>query len=178
MPPTLGTLPLQSAHDRLDLVAAPVAQSFNHLLHARAFVVEIDPGLADTAALAEAYDLPLSASANCVIVLGRRGGEPRPAGCVLLADTRLDVNNVVRRRLDVRKCSFAPQDFATEQTSMEYGGITPIGLPPRWPVLVDTRVAETEWVVVGSGLRRSKLVIPGIALASLPGSAIVDGLAT
>jgi prolyl-tRNA editing enzyme YbaK/EbsC (Cys-tRNA(Pro) deacylase) len=84
----------------------------------------------------------------------------------------------VRRLLDVRKASFASRDAATGETGMEYGGITPIGLPKGWPVYVDARVAAADRVVIGSGLRRSKLVVAGSVLAALPGATVVDGLAT
>jgi prolyl-tRNA editing enzyme YbaK/EbsC (Cys-tRNA(Pro) deacylase) len=59
---------------------------------------------------------------------------------------------------------------------MEYGGITPIGLPQDWPILLDARIPSIEAVVVGSGLRRSKIVLPGALLALLPGAEIVAGL--
>ncbi|MDQ1604525.1 MAG: hypothetical protein QOE01_2370, partial [Actinomycetota bacterium] len=91
--------------------------------------------------------------------------------------TRADVNGVVRRRLAARKASFAPMDQAVEQTGMEYGGITPIGLPPDWPIIIDAAVVAKPLVVVGSGVRRSKIVLPGAALADLPGADVVDGLA-
>jgi prolyl-tRNA editing enzyme YbaK/EbsC (Cys-tRNA(Pro) deacylase) len=96
---------------------------------------------------------------------------------VILATTRADVNNVARRELDVRKASFAAMDDAVAETGMEYGGITPLGLPPAWPVLVDALVADTPLVVIGSGVRRSKLVLPGKLLASLPGARVIDSLA-
>jgi prolyl-tRNA editing enzyme YbaK/EbsC (Cys-tRNA(Pro) deacylase) len=96
---------------------------------------------------------------------------------VVLATTRADVNNVVRRHLDVRKASFAPMDEAVAHTGMEYGGITPIGLPDGWPVLVDPRVTGTPYVIIGSGVRHSKIVLPGPALATLPGATVLDGLA-
>ena len=120
------------------------------------------PTLADTAAFCEAYDVALDASANCVVVAGKRGGEVRYAACVVLATTRADVNGVVRRWLDVRKASFAPMEDAVTRTGMEYGGITPIGLPEGWPIVIDPRVTEAGYVVVGSGLRRSKVVLPGV----------------
>jgi prolyl-tRNA editing enzyme YbaK/EbsC (Cys-tRNA(Pro) deacylase) len=65
---------------------------------------------------------------------------------------------------------------AVEATGMEYGGITPIGVPARWPVLVDPMVVATDLVVVGSGLRRSKLVLPGSGLLQLPGAEVLEGL--
>jgi prolyl-tRNA editing enzyme YbaK/EbsC (Cys-tRNA(Pro) deacylase) len=137
-------------------------------------VTRIDPAYADTAKLAEAYDVPMNVSANCVVVTGRRGQQQRHAACVVLAHTRVDVNNVVRRHLDARKASFASTDFATEATGMEYGGITPVGLPAAWSVLVDTRVVETPYVVIGSGVRGSKLVVAGKALADLPGAEVIE----
>jgi len=136
-------------------------------------VAEIDPELADTAAFCERYAVPLEASANCVVVEGRRGETSRHAACMVLATDRADVNGVVRRRLDARKASFAPMVQAVELTGMEYGGITPLGLPSGWPVLVDDAVAEVELVVVGSGVRRSKLALPGQLLAQLPAAEVM-----
>ncbi|MCW2840079.1 MAG: uncharacterized protein JWR55_1562 [Aeromicrobium sp.] len=176
MIPSLGGLELEPY--RPELVAPPVAAllAATPELTASAYVVAIDPSLADTQALNDAFGIPPEAGANCVVVLGRRGGDERPAACVVLSSTRADVNGLVRRTLDVRKCSFAPQDWAVGETSMEHGGITPVGLPSAWPILVDRAVTEQPWVVIGSGLRRSKLVMPGAALATLPGARVLDGL--
>jgi prolyl-tRNA editing enzyme YbaK/EbsC (Cys-tRNA(Pro) deacylase) len=175
--PCLGTLACVPALDRPDLLAGPVAAALEDWPAAKGLsVTEIDPDLADTAALTEAYDLPLSASANCVVVSGRRGGEERIAACVVRADTRADVNNLVKRTLDVRKASFLPMDRAVEETGMEYGGITPVGLPAGWRVLVDAAVLDIEVAVIGSGVRRSKLLLAGRDLADLPGAEVLEGL--
>lgn len=176
MTPVLGTLPLEPY--RPDLVAPAVAALLATAtdLAARAYVAEIDPAVADTQALNAAFAVDADAGANCVVVMGRRGADERPAACVVLSSTRADVNGLARRTLDVRKCSFAPQEWAVTETGMEYGGITPVGLPAQWPILVDRAVTEQEWVVVGSGLRRSKLVLPGAALAQLPGAQVLDRL--
>jgi prolyl-tRNA editing enzyme YbaK/EbsC (Cys-tRNA(Pro) deacylase) len=139
-------------------------------------VVEIDPTLADTAAMTEAYDLPLTASANCVVVGGRRAGEERVAACVVRADTRADVNNLVKRTLDVRKASFLPMEQAVTATGMEYGGITPVGLPGDWRLLVDEATVDIDVAVIGSGVRRSKLLLPGALLAELPGAEVCVAL--
>jgi len=174
-----GRLEPRLALDAVELLAEPVRIALAALpgqLAARCAVAEIDPMLADTAALCEHYQVPLHASANCVVVTGRRGGVQRWAGCVVLATTRADVNGVVRRRLDVRKASFAGQQEAVERTGMEYGGITPLGLPAGWPVLLDAAVAAADQLVVGSGLRRSKLLLPGAVLAALPNAEIVEEL--
>ena len=176
----IGSLAAAPALDRPDLLAPRVAAALAELgdkLPADAVgVAEIDPGLADTAAFCERYGVSLSESANCVVVTGRRDGESRYAACVVLATTRADVNGVARRQLDVRKASFAAMQDAVAQTAMEYGGITPIGLPFGWQVFVDGAAAAADRVVVGSGIRRSKLTLPGPALANLPGAVIIDGL--
>lgn len=175
---TLGTLSAESALDRADLLAAPVSAALARWPAAGTVAVApIDPDLADTAAFCAAYDVPLDASANCVVVAGKRAGEQRWAAAVVLATTRADVNGAIRRRLDVRKLSFASMADAVRLTGMEYGGITPIGLPDEWPVLVDAAVTAAGPVVIGSGIRGSKIVLDGARLAELPGAEVIDGLA-
>src|SRR5918997_167743 len=183
MASVMGSLKLEPAVSRLDLLADPVAAALEvwpaeaPIDGDQVMVAPIDPDLADTAAFCDAYGITLDESANCVIVAGRRGEVTRYAACVVLATTRADVNGVVRRLLDVRKASFAPMDEAVRLTGMEYGGITPIGLPKDWPVLVDARVVAMPHVVIGSGVRHSKIAIAGPALGALPGAEVIDGLA-
>ena len=176
----IGSLDIVAAADRPDLLAPTVAATLvgwkNTVPAAEIGVAEIDPKLADTAAFCERYGIALSKSANCVVVAGRRGSETRLAACVVLATTRADVNGLVRRQLDARKASFAPMDAAVAETGMEYGGITPLGLPEGWPILIDAAVAAAPRVVVGSGVRRSKLALPGLALAGLPGAVVLADL--
>jgi prolyl-tRNA editing enzyme YbaK/EbsC (Cys-tRNA(Pro) deacylase) len=175
----LGTLSAVPALERPDLLGDPVAHALKLLDPADAALVgvaEIDPELADTAAFCAAYEAPLDGSANCVVVAGRRGGEVRYAACLVLATTRADVNGIVRKRLDARKASFAPMDDAVAITGMAYGGITPIGLPAEWPLLVDAAVAAAPAVVIGSGVRHSKLALPGELAARLPGAEVVEEL--
>jgi prolyl-tRNA editing enzyme YbaK/EbsC (Cys-tRNA(Pro) deacylase) len=178
---TLGKLEFSPAVSQPDLLAATVAAALADpswpLAAADVGVAEIDPQLADTAAFCERYGVSPAESANCVVIAGRREGEVRFAACVVLATTRADVNGVARRALDVRKASFAATDIAVAETAMEYGGITPIGLPAGWPVLVDAAVAGTAQVVIGSGLRRSKLALAGKTLAALPGAVVIENLA-
>ncbi|MFF6878659.1 YbaK/EbsC family protein [Streptomyces sp. NPDC012474] len=162
-------------------LTAPVADAVRHWrgsVPAEQIVyVDTDPEWADTATFVEHYgrDL-LERSANCVVVAGKRGGESTLAACVVLSTTRVDVNGVVRRQLGARKASFAPMDTATGETGMEYGGITPLGLPDGWPVLVDAAVVDLPYVLVGSGRRRGKLLVPGKAFAELPHAAVLEGL--
>ena len=173
----IGGLTGTPALSRPELLASPVAAALELWPYAaQVDVVEIDPSLADTVALTEAYDLPLEASGNCVVVGGRRDGAERVAACVVRADTRADVNNLVRRRLDVRKATFLAMDEAVGRTGMEHGGITPVGLPVEWRLLVDETLSRMPVVVVGSGVRRSKLLLPGRLLAELPGAEVVADL--
>jgi prolyl-tRNA editing enzyme YbaK/EbsC (Cys-tRNA(Pro) deacylase) len=145
-------------------------------------VTQIDPALADTAALNAAYGLPAAGAVNCVLVVGRREGAERFAAAGVRATTRADVNNVVKRALDVRKATFLPVERATAESGMEYGGITFLDLPDRYRVLIDGSVAlpdpdAGDRVVIGSGVRRSKLSLPGALLAAAPGVELVEGLA-
>jgi len=139
-------------------------------------VMACDPALADTAAFVQAYGIPLERSANTIVVASK-GAEPRYVACVVLATTSLDVNRVVRREMEVRKASFAAADPVRELTGMEIGGVTPFGLPNGLPVLVDARVMELDWIILGGGNRSSKLRLAPEALRVLPAVRIVEGLA-
>jgi len=137
------------------------------------WVSEIDPGLADTTAFCEHYEIGLDVSANCVVVEARRADRVWFAACVVLAITRADVNGIVRKHLGARKISFAPMDAAVSLTGMEYGGITPVGLPDDWPILVDRNVIDQDRVIIGSGIRGSKLLAATEVLASLPNAEVL-----
>ncbi len=176
---SLGGLTAVPALSRPDLLPDPVRTALVLWAHGgECGVVEVDPTLADTAALSEAYGLPAEAGGNCVVVAGRRDGEQRVAACVVRADTRADVNTLVKRRLDVRKASFLPMEQAVGETGMEHGGITPVGLPPTWRLFVDASLLVAPVVILGSGVRRSKLLLPGALLADLPGVEVVEDLGT
>jgi prolyl-tRNA editing enzyme YbaK/EbsC (Cys-tRNA(Pro) deacylase) len=169
------------APDCLDELTRPVADAVRHWngsVPADEIVyVDTDPRWADTAVFVERYGQELlERSANCVVVAGKRGGDTTLAACLVPSTTRVDVNGVVRRQLGSRKASFAPMDTAVGETGMEYGGITPIGLPAAWPLLVDAAVVDLPYVLVGSGRRRGKLLVPGKAFAEIPGAVVLEGL--
>lgn len=173
----VGTLEWTPALDRSDLLASPVQAALRARPDAgEVRVAEIDPDLADTAAFCAAYGVGLDISANCVVLAAKRSGQAQLAACLVLATTRADVNGLGRRTLGARKASFASMDAAVAETGMEYGGITPLGLPPAWPLLIDRAVAATDLVIVGSGVRRSKLLLPGALLPRLPNAQVIDGL--
>ena len=181
--PRLGSLEPLPVRAHPELLAPSVAEALEGWPHRDDIaVVAIDPEYADTAAMSERYAVPMADGANCVVVMGRREGQERLAACVVRADTRADVNNLVKRTLDVRKASFLAMDRAVEESGMEYGGITPLGLPARYRVLVDARVGQDDpgsgaTVIIGSGVRRSKIALPGALLARAPGVELIEGLA-
>ena len=179
--PGVGSLQPVPALDHLNLLAPPVARALTALAErgvataSSALVVAIDPELADTEVMTREFGMDLALSSNCILVAGKRAGEERIAACVVRATTNADVNHVVKKRLDVRKASFWPQDRAVEASGMEYGGITPVGVPSSWRLLIDSACAS-GWSCIGSGLRRSKLFVTGEVLSALPGAEIVEGL--
>lgn len=182
--PTLGDLDWRPAIDHPELLAVTTHAALvawmvtEPAVRDVVGVAAIDPALADTAALVAAHRLPLGASVNCVLVAGTRDGVTRVAAAAVPADTRADVNHVIKRLLDVRKASFMHHEEAVAGSTMEYGGITPIGLPTDWRVLVDGRVPAIPAIIIGSGIRASKLILPGELLARLPGAEVVEALAT
>lgn len=181
--PTLGDLVWAAALKHPELLAEPVLAALTAWADADprvaslVAVTEIDPEHAETATLNELHDLPPEASANCVLVAGKRGEDERVAACVVPASTFADVNKRVRKLLDVRKASFLTTDRAVADSGMEYGGITPVGLPASYRVLVDSRFAEEgTMALMGSGVRRSKLLMPGPLLCAMPGVEVIEDL--
>lgn len=141
-------------------------------------VLSCEGELADTEVFCRHYGYSLDDSANTLLVKGKRGGTVLFVACVVLASTRLDVNQVVRKRMGVRRLSFADAQEAEQLTGMEMGGVTPPGLPGDMPLWVDDKVMEREFVVLGGGNRRSKLKAPPSLLLGLPGVEVVPGMAS
>ncbi|HYZ68169.1 MAG TPA: YbaK/EbsC family protein [Mycobacterium sp.] len=164
----VGKLSFAPLGESLELVAEPVRRYLEATPPNGLWVSAIDPGLADTAAFCEQYDIGMDISANCVVVEAKRAERVWYAACLVLATTRADVNGIVRKHLGARKISFAPMDTAVSLTGMEYGGITPIGLPADWPILIDRGVVCRERVIIGSGIRGSKILAEPAAIAVLP----------
>lgn len=163
-----GNLEFIFVDNSTELVGVPVKKSIKQHKLEEILVSEIDPGVSDTSAFCEKYDIGLEVSVNCVIVEARRGDRTWYAAVLVPATVRADINGVVRKTLDARKISFASRDTAVELTQMEFGAITPIGLPSDWPILVDDDVAKLDKAIIGSGVRKSKLLVSGALLASLP----------
>jgi prolyl-tRNA editing enzyme YbaK/EbsC (Cys-tRNA(Pro) deacylase) len=174
---TLGSITAVAAGEVPELLGEPARAAVEALgLGDRVGAFPIDGELSETAATQQRYGLDPTTLVNCVLVAGKRDGVERVAACLVPATKRVDVNGVVRKRLDVRKASFLAQELAVERSGMAYGGITPIGLPAEWALLVDADVVVTPVVLIGSGIRASKLLVPGALLAELPNAEVVESL--
>lgn len=139
-------------------------------------VIDCDPDRADTVAFCAQYGYAPEDSANAIVVAGK-ADPPVFAMCLVLADSRLDVNKVVRKRLGVRKCSFASADQTIELTGMQIGGVTPFGTSTELPLWIDSRVLERDRLIIGGGGRDRKLLVPPSTLAAHPAAEVVEGLA-
>lgn len=164
----------------MDATEADVRRTVARLVeedpHLDVEVIDCDPELADTAQFVEAYGFTLDQSANTLVVIGK-SDPPVYVACVVLANTRLDVNKVVRKKLGVKKCSFAASEATEALTGMKVGGVTPIGLGEHMPLWVDSRVMNRERIVLGGGSRSCKVVGAPTLLTSLPNVEVVDDLA-
>jgi prolyl-tRNA editing enzyme YbaK/EbsC (Cys-tRNA(Pro) deacylase) len=139
-------------------------------------IVACDPELAETAAFCAHYGYAMEDSANTILVAGK-SDPTRFVACVVLATTRLDVNGLVRRRLGVKKASFADRDQTMALTGMAIGGVTAIGLPDGVPLWIDSRVVSRPRIVLGGGDRSSKILAPPELLLALPNAEVLPDLA-
>jgi prolyl-tRNA editing enzyme YbaK/EbsC (Cys-tRNA(Pro) deacylase) len=139
-------------------------------------VLPCEEHLADTETFSRHYGYPMENNANTILVASKRGPK-RYAACVLLANTSLDVNNSVKRQMGVSKASFANAEETAELTGMSIGGVTAFGLPHGLPLLVDERVMNREWIILGGGNRNSKIKAPPEVLRHAPNMTVVTDLA-
>lgn len=138
-------------------------------------VIPCDPAFADTAAFCAKYGVPADRSGNTILVATKKDPK-RFALCVVLADSRLDVNHAVRTLLGGAKCSFASAEETIRVTGQEIGGVTPFHLPSDLPVYVDARVMTLDSVVLGGGGRTSKIRISPEVFRRLPNTTVVADL--
>jgi prolyl-tRNA editing enzyme YbaK/EbsC (Cys-tRNA(Pro) deacylase) len=139
-------------------------------------IVACDPSLADTAEFCAAYGYALQDSANTILVVGKR--DPRVyVACIVLASTRLDVNGTVRKRIGIRRTSFASAEETMAVTGMTIGGVTPFGLPEDLPIWIDQRVIGRSRIILGGGSRDRKVLAAPSILEALPNAEVVIDLA-
>ncbi len=138
--------------------------------------IEIDPAFGDTADFCREYGYPVPECGNTILIASRN--EPRRfVACVVRADTRLDVNRRVRKLMGVRKASFASAEDTVAHTGMAIGGVTAFALPEGLTIYIDAAVFDLDRVILGSGVRSSKIAVAPESLRRLPGVEVVEGLA-
>lgn len=140
-------------------------------------VGQIDPQYMNGTALSDHYDVNLEDGANCIVVRGKRGEMRMTAAVLVPVGYRADLNGLVCEKLDAKKVSMAPLEEVIQETGMEYGSITPVGLPETWKVLIDSRLMEKETIIVGGGKQISKLRVPTVFLRQQSNVEIVENLA-
>lgn len=172
---TVDLIPIDMAKD---LVPAGVFNCIHEHLSTQenVFVLKIDPEAAGADDFCSRYGVPKEQGANCVIVRGERGDSHSMAACLSLVGRRLSINKTVRSILNARRVALAPLNDLLEQTGMEYGSITVVGLPADWQIFIDPDVVTVERLFIGGGYRCSKLCLPGKALLKLPNVSIVQNL--
>lgn len=176
----IGALTFQSAKKNSHLLAEPVRKALEQwdgiFSVDEILVTEIDPEFSDSNAFCKKYGIAQSEVANCLIVEAKRGGILRYAACLVPVNTRANINSVVRKYLNARQVSFAPKDYAVNASGMEYGSITIFGLPADWQLLIDESLTYAQHLIIGGGLRKSKLLVPGKILKDMPNAAVLSGL--
>jgi prolyl-tRNA editing enzyme YbaK/EbsC (Cys-tRNA(Pro) deacylase) len=138
--------------------------------------IDCDPTLADTAVFCQHYGYSLDQSANAIIVASK-SESPQFCCCLVLGNTRLDVNKAVCKLMGVKRASFASGEQTKELTGMEIGGVTPFGIPETMPIYIDAAVMQRPEVVTGGGNRSSKVVLNPEELKKLPSVQVIAGLA-
>jgi len=175
-----NSLQFQQAAERLDLVSPTITNLLKNWQSTvpvnEILVAKIDPSFAGGKELCEQYGVSPDEGAICVIVEAIRGQNRTLAACVALVNYRIDFNGIVRKTLNARRVSLAPIEEVLKETQMEYGSVTPIGLPADWPILIDERVVQAPRIIIGSGLVNAKLSLPSKVLAELNGAKIISGL--
>lgn len=180
----METLDFIPARRALDLVAPATGARLQALsgrfsLDEDVQVGRINPDFAGGVDFCSRYGIEESKGANCVVVEGRRGERKTYAACLVpVCAGRTDFNGIVRKALDARQVSLAPLPLILERTGMEYGSITVVGLPEDWRIFIDSAVGRQDRVVIGSGLKISKMLVRTDLLKSLPGAEVIEGLAS
>jgi len=166
--------------DRIDLVA-PCIANLAKMWHGEMpinnlQVGEINPEHAGGFDFCKNYGFEHSDGANCLIIQGKRNSEKITAACLIPVGYKADLSGVIKKQLSITQVGLAPKDMVLSQTGMEYGSITIVGLPSSWPILMDSRIANKEKIVIGSGLLRSKIQVTTKFLATLPNASFIDGI--
>jgi len=140
-------------------------------------VAEIDPEYSGGFELCERYQIDSRYGINCLVAEAKRNNIKTYCALLVPVGYKYNMSSVVRKQLNARMVSVAPLDYVIEQTKMEFGSITPIGLPNEWHIFIDPLTLKEEYIIIGGGFKTSKLMIPSKLLLQLPNAMILEGLA-
>lgn len=140
-------------------------------------VADINPEYMDGVKLFEHYDINNKLGVNCLICECKRGETINYAALLVPTGYRYNMSSTVRKNTNSRMVSVAPLDYVLEKTKMEYGSINPIGLPEDWKIYIDPKILESETIICGSGLQKSKISFPSKLLLKLKNIEILEDLA-
>ncbi len=140
-------------------------------------VAEIDSAFADGNKLCEQYNIDKKLGFNCLIVECKRNDIVKYCALIVPIGYKYNMGSVVRKYTNSRVVSVAPLDYVLEKTKMEYGSITPIGLPKEWTILADPLIMEQEQIIIGGGFVNSKISLPTELFLKIPNVKIVEGIA-
>lgn len=178
----VGDLIFGKAVDNPSLIAPPIktflAQWNGQVSKNEILVAEINPEFSDSLSFCKKYNIPLTQGGNCLVIEAQRGNDISYAACLVPINSKANLNSIVRKHLNARRVSLAEKDFAVQTSGMEYGSITIIGLPSEWSLLIDESLISITNLVIGGGLRKSKLLIQGELLSKLPNATIIHDLAS
>ncbi len=174
--PRLGSLESLPVLTHPDLLAPPVHSALSDWPHSQdVAVVEIDPAYADTAAMSEAYTIPMESGANCVVVMGRRDGRsgsppassgPTPGPTSTTSSSGLSTS--ARRRSSPWSAPWRSPGWSTAGS--------PRSVSRRLARAGRLRLPRHRGRRDRLGRTPSKLVVPGRLLGELPGAEVVAGL--
>ena len=140
-------------------------------------VFEINPDYMDGVKLFEHYDIDSYLGVNCLICECKRNNIKSYSALLVPTGYKYNMSTTVRKYTNSRMVSVAPLDYVLDITKMEYGSINPIGLPNDWKIYIDPKVLESDKIICGSGLQRTKLCLPSNYLLKLENVEVLDDLA-
>jgi len=166
--------PIEEANDLVSNSVLQFSKQFPEAL--KPLVAEISPEFMGGKELCEHYGIDPRDGANCVIVEAVKGDTKNCVAIVVPVGYRADLNGFVRKHLDVKRVSLAPLEEVIEKTGMEYGSITPFGLPESWKILIDSRIMNKEKIICGGGKQKSKLFVQTKVFGQMKNVDVIDEL--
>lgn len=138
-------------------------------------VCEINPLECNSYDFCEKYDVDPKMGLKCLIVEAfKKDGNELIA---LMVPINYKYNMaLIRKKLGAREVSVAKEEEVIKITEMECGSITGIGLPKEMKKFVDSVIFENYYIMMGSGLKKSKLYFPSKYLLQVANLEVIEGL--